>query len=193
MTDGVICAMKRISCLSAFMFLLLAVGCKSGQSQTWEGSVFTGQIDEEVERLLGGREIYADPQRVVPVIVNSEQESAAKKENLEGYAIKRKGKLLSSEQIRNLQAVLFDAKTYDFQHSKRCMFVPYLGFIFEKSGRQAHALFCFTCNEVSFGRNGAPGNLEDFDAKRREILKLGREIFPDDARLSGMKEDGIGQ
>ncbi|HMV35621.1 MAG TPA: hypothetical protein PKD60_07000 [Turneriella sp.] len=185
--------MKIISYLSAFMLLLFAAGCKSGQSQTWEGSVFTGQIDEQVDKLLGGRDIYADPQRVVPVLVNSEQDSGAKKENLEGYVIKRKGKLLSPEQIKKLQAVIFDANTYDFKHSKRCMFVPYIGFIFEKSGKQAHALFCFTCNEVSFGRGGAQGNLEDFDAKRREILQLARELFPDDERLAGLKEEGIGQ
>ncbi len=155
--------------------------------------MFTGKIDEQVEKLLGGREIYADAQRVVPVLVNSEQDSATKKENLEGFVIKRKGKLLTAEQIKRLQAVVFDSGTYDFTNSKRCLFVPYIGFIFEKSGKQAHALFCFTCNEVNFGRGGAQGNLEDFDAKHREILALAREIFPDDARLAAMKEDGIGQ
>lgn len=185
--------MKAIHYFSVFTLLLFSAGCKSGQSQTWEGSVFTGKIDEQVDKLLGGKDIYADPQRVVPVLVNSEQDPGAKKENLEGYVIKRKGKLLTADQIKRLQAVVFDADTYDFKNTKRCLFVPYIGFIFEKSGNQAHALFCFTCNEVSFGRGGAQGNLEDFDAKRREVLALARELFPEDARLAAMKEEGIGQ
>jgi hypothetical protein len=185
--------MKAIRYFSASMLLFFSAGCKSGQSQTWEDSVFTGKIDEQIDKLLGGKEIYADPQRVVPVLVNSEPDSGTKKENLEGYVIKRKGKLLTADQIKRLQAVVFDADTYDFKTSKRCVFVPYVGFIFEKSGKQAHALFCFSCNEVSFGRGGAQGNLEDFDAKRREMLALARELFPDDARLAAMKEDGIGQ
>lgn len=185
--------MKSILYTSAFMLLCSAAGCRSTESQTWQGSVFTGKIDEQVEKLLGGKDIYADPQRVVPVLVNSEQDPGAKKEKLEGFVIKRKGKLLTPEQIKRLQAVVFDAETYDFKDTKRCLFVPYIGFIFEKSGKQAHALFCFTCNEVSYGRGGAQGNLEDFDAKRREVLALARELFPADARLAAMKEDGIGQ
>lgn len=146
--------------------------------------MFTGKLDEQVEKLLGGREIFADPQRVIPVLVNSATGSGEKRENLEGYAITKKGKGLTAEQIKRLQAVVFNADTYDFNQSKRCPFQPYVGFIFEKGGKQAHALFCFACNEVSYGRDGKQGNLEDFDRARSEILSLAKEVFPSDPGLA---------
>lgn len=161
------------------------VSCKSGQGGK-DGEKMN--LDPRVEALIGGQDVYDAPQRVVPVLVNQEPGSGEKSENLEGYAIENKGKLLSPEQIKRLQAVIFNAATYDFNVQKRCVFNPYIGFIFEKSGKQAHALFCFSCDEVSFGREGKQGNLEDFDPARKEILALARELFPRDARLAGMKD-----
>lgn len=145
-------------------------------------------LDERVEKLLSGRDIYDAPLRVVPVLVNQEPGSGEKSENLEGYAIVAKGKLLTAEQVKRLQAVIFNAATYDFNVTKRCVFNPYVGFIFEAGGKQAHALFCFSCDEVSYGREGKQGNIEDFDPARKEILNLAREVFPKDVRLAQMKE-----
>ena len=145
-------------------------------------------LDPRVETLIGGQDVYDAPQRVIPVLVNQEPGSGEKTENLEGYAITKKGGLLTPEQIKRLQAVIFNAATYDFVVQKRCVFNPYIGFIFEKSGKQAHALFCFSCDEVSYGRDGKQGNIEDFDPARKEILALARELFPRDTRLAGMKE-----
>jgi hypothetical protein len=174
------------------LFAVVAVGlsvsaCKSGDAPK-ERFMFTGKTDPQVEKLLAGTEIYADAQRVIPVIVNSDPTSGAKKENLEGYAIVKKGKILNADQVKRLQSVVFDVNTYDFKSAKRCQFVPYVGFIFEKAGKQSHALFCFTCNEVSYGREGKQGNLEDFDPARKEILALAREIFPSDPNLAALKE-----
>jgi|GEM_PF-2022301 len=165
--------------------LTALVSCKSGQGGK-DGEKM--DLDSRVETLIGGQDVYDAPQRVVPVLVNQEPGSGEKTENLEGYAITKKGPLLSAEQIKKLQAVIFNAATYDFNVQKRCVFNPYIGFIFEKSGKQAHALFCFSCDEVSFGREGKQGNLEDFDPARKEILALARELFPRDARLKGMKD-----
>lgn len=145
-------------------------------------------LDSRVENLIGGQDVYDAPQRVVPVLVNQEPGSGEKSENLEGYAITKKGPLLSAEQVKRLQAVIFNAGTYDFNVQKRCVFNPYIGFIFEKSGKQAHALFCFSCDEVSYGRDGKQGNIEDFDPARKEILALARELFPRDVRLAGLKD-----
>lgn len=145
--------------------------------------MFTGSVDAQVEALLAGKDIFADAQRIVPVLVAPKPSADTRVENLEGFTITKKGKLLTAAQMQRLQNVIFNAKTYDFIHSKRCPFTPYVGFIFEKTGKQAHALFCFACNEVSFGRDGKQGNLEDFDAARQEILSLAREIFPEDALL----------
>lgn len=146
--------------------------------------MYGGALEPEVEKLLGGKDIYGDAQRVIPVLVNPETGSGEKKENVEGYAITKKGNVLNAEQQQRLQAIIFNAGTYDFKTAKRCAFRPYVGFIFEKSGKQAHALFCFSCNEVSFGRDAKQGNLEDFDAARKEILALSREAFPGDPALS---------
>jgi len=177
---------KIIACIAAM--LVLSLNCKSGQGAEGDKSMFSGKVTAEVDKLLAGTEVYADPQRVIPVIVNSEQGSGANVENLESYAIIKKGKLLSADQVKRLQAVIFNEKTYDFNLAKKCMFVPYVGFIFEKAGKQAHALFCFSCNEVSFGREVKASNLEDFDAARREMLSLAREVFPGDRNLSALKE-----
>lgn len=145
-------------------------------------------LDPRVETLIGGQDVFDAPQRVVPVLVNQEPGSGEKTENLEGYAIIKKGAILTAEQTKRLQAVIFNAATYDFNSAKRCVFNPYVGFIFEKSGKQAHALFCFSCDEVSFGREAKQGNIEDFDPARKEILALARELFPRDARLGAIKE-----
>lgn len=172
----------KLRIVLSVLWVAALVSCKSGGA---EGKgMYGGALEPEVEKLLGGKDIYGDAQRVIPVLVNSETGSGEKKENLEGYAITRKGNILSPEQQQRLQAVIFNAGTYDFKTSKRCPFRPYVGFIFEKSGKQAHALFCFSCNEVSFGRDSKQGNIEDFDAARKEILALSREAFPGDAALS---------
>lgn len=151
--------------------------------------MFTGQIDPKVDKLLAGREVFADAERVIPVLVDSNEGSGVKKENLEGYAITKKANLLTPEQIKRLQKVVFDVETYDFNLSKRCPFHPYVGFIFEKGGKKAHALFCFQCNEVSYGRDGKQGNIEDFDSARAEILALSKEVFPQDPGLAQVGKD----
>lgn len=168
-------------------FCAVTSGCKSiGEA---EGkNMYTGSIDAQVEKLLGGRDIYDSPARIIPVLVNPEPGSGEKKENLENYAITRKGAALSPEQTARLQKVIFSAGSYDFNIQKKCMFNPYVGFIFEKGGHQAHALFCFSCNEVSFGRDGKAGNLEDFDAARKDMIALSREAFPGDKVLAGLGE-----
>jgi hypothetical protein len=174
--------MQKITMAIAIGVVLAATACKSGGT---EGkNMFSGNIDAQVEKLLGGKDVYADAQRIIPVIVNSEQGSGEKKENLENYAIAQKGKALTPEQIKKLQTIIFNTGTYDFNVQKKCMFQPYVGFIFEKDGKQAHALFCFSCNEVSFGRDAKAGNLEDFDAARKDMLALSREVFPGDAALT---------
>ncbi len=175
--------MKKISvAIAAAVFAVSA--CKSGGSGSEGKNMFTGNVDAQVEKLLAGKDIYADATRVIPVLVNSEQGSGEKQENLENYAIVKKGKALTADHIKRLQATIFNTGTYDFATTKRCPFRPYVGFIFEKDGKQAHALFCFSCNEVAFGRDGKQGNLEDFDAARKEILALSLEVFPGDPGLS---------
>lgn len=175
--------MKKIS--MAVLTAVFALGaCKSGGSGSEGKNMYSGNVDAQVEKLLAGKDIYADAARVVPVIVSSEPGSGDKKENLEGFAIVKKGKSLSAEQIAKLQKIIFNTGTYDFTTQKRCVFKPYVGFIFEKEGKQAHALFCFSCNEVAFGRDAKPGNIEDFDAAVKDVLNLALEAFPGDAVLS---------
>jgi hypothetical protein len=173
---------KIIIAIAAVVFAVSA--CKSGGSGSEGKNMFTGNVDAQVEKLLAGKDIYADAARVIPVIVNSEQGSGEKKENLESYAIIKKGKPLTADQIKKLQTTIFATGTYDFNVQKKCMFQPYVGFIFEKDGKQAHALFCFSCNEVAFGRDGKQGNLEDFDAARKDMIALSLEAFPGDVALT---------
>lgn len=173
--------MKKIKIVLMGAVLAIAA-CKSAGS---EGkNMFTGNVDAQVEKLLAGKDIYADAARVIPVIVNPEQGSGDKKENLESYAIIKKGKALTVDQIAKLQKVIFNKDTYDFNVQKKCMFQPYVGFIFEKDGKQAHALFCFSCNEVAYGRDAKQGNIEDFDAARKDMIAISLEAFPGDAALS---------
>lgn len=174
--------MKKIS--FALVAIVFAAACKSGSGTAEGKNMYSGNVDAQVEKLLAGKDIYADATRVIPVIVNSEQGSGEKKENLESYAIIKKGKSLSADQVKKLQAIIFNASTYNFNLQKKCMFQPYVGFIFEKDGKQAHALFCFSCNEVAFGREGNQGNLEDFDAARKDMIALSFEVFPGDAALT---------
>jgi len=181
--------MQNKKIIIALAAALALAACKSGDAPK-ERFMFTGKTDPQVEKLLGGIDIYADAQRVIPVIVNPDPNSGAKKENLEGYAIVKKGKIMNADQVKKLQSVIFDVNVYDFNSSKRCLFSPYIGFIFEKGGKQSHALFCFTCNEVSYGRDGKQGNLEDFDPARKEMIALARELFPNDTKLAALK-DGL--
>jgi len=179
----------RLTTMKKILFLcgIIAIAaCKSKQTPT-EGNMYTGEVDAQVEKLLSGKEIYADATRVIPVLVNGEAGSGEKKENLEGFAVTKKGPPLSPAQVTRLQTVIFNKATYDFNSQKRCAFHPYVGFIFETAGKQAHALFCFSCSEVAFGRNAAQGNIEDFDAARAEVISIAREIFPADPKLAALK------
>jgi hypothetical protein len=81
------------------LFAVVAVGlsvsaCKSGDAPK-ERFMFTGKTDPQVEKLLAGTEIYADAQRVIPVIVNSDPTSGAKKRISKGTRSSKREKFLT--------------------------------------------------------------------------------------------------
>lgn len=169
----------------ALLLPLFSVQCQSGGGPSEALTAFTGDVDLRVRKLMGSSiDLYKSPERIDAFIVASEP--ARRGERIETFPVMQRGPALSADQARRLQRIMFDVNSFNFNVVKKCPFTPHLGFVFQKDGESAHVLVCFACNEWSFGA-GDRGAIEDMDTVRPELLRLGRELFPDDAALRNLE------
>jgi hypothetical protein len=92
---------------------------------------------------------------------------------------------LNHNQRNRLRGILNDPNTYDFGSAKACLFHPDVAVRFMPGGGRPDVtiIFCFTCNELAISAGERNTGIEDFDVQRPALLRLARELFPDDEYL----------
>jgi hypothetical protein len=130
----------------------------------------------EVERLFGERENLA--------LVSSTSRVAAFRVAAAPASTGKGPVALNVDQLRRLRAILNDPNTYWFGVAKSCRFNPDILIQFAAdNGRVVAVTFCFSCDEVRIEAEGVQTGIEDTDPQRPALLRLARELFPDDAYL----------
>ncbi|HEX8915674.1 MAG TPA: hypothetical protein VF796_25190 [Humisphaera sp.] len=181
--------------------LLLAAGCRAAPADGLP------QPTAEVRKLLSDRgvEILRNPTRVEVYRIESgaELRRAATRPSTRPttdpadvgrYPVIGRGPDRDAAFGRRLAAVFLDARTFDFDSAKGCMFTPGVAFRVYAGDAYLDLLLCFSCNEFQVlvpapAAGGTPHRgMEDTDRARPVLVRLAKEALPGDAVISGLKE-----
>ncbi|MEK8020920.1 MAG: hypothetical protein VSS75_028955 [Candidatus Parabeggiatoa sp.] len=151
------------------------------QAQPCKGISSDVKVDSRVQAFLGCEiiQILAQPERVESFRVKAKPNpSLPQKNRLGNYPIEENGQgiNLTQVEIKDLHKLFFSEKSYYFEASKRCRFLPEMGFHFVKNEQSVEVLFSFSCNLWLFFYKGEE-KLEDFDYVQEPLLKLGKSLF----------------
>jgi hypothetical protein len=127
-------------------------------------AILTGATKVEAFRIRG--EGSSDPQRLIVAKVG-------------GYEAVAKS-TPSRPVVDRLLAALLNENTYRWGGRTRCIFVPGLGFRFEKGSEAVEILFCFGCKDVNITTTDGEGTREvweRFEPGEAEIDAIGREAL----------------
>jgi hypothetical protein len=176
----------------AVMVLAVVSGCTS---------------ESNVEHLFGGRQnldivnhsSHIEAFRIAPQLPTATTQPAAPapvpasqawlRDN--GWELVAGPVLLNHNQRNRLRYILNDPNTYDFNSAKACMFHPDVAVRFVPDDQRpvVTVVFCFTCNELAVSAGRWNTGIEDFDAQRPAVLKLVRELFPDDESMRRLPDE----
>jgi hypothetical protein len=148
--------------------------------QPCEGIPATITVEPQVQQFLDCKiiNILAQPEKVESFKVESKEDSALPERNrLGAYPIKEQGRKLTTEEIKDLQKLLFKKDSYHFGMEKRCRFKPDMGLHFVKGNEAVAILLSFACNLWLFVYQ-KEDKLEDFDPVQSELLKVANSLFP---------------
>ena len=139
------------------------------------------KVDSRVQAFLSCEmiQILAQAERVESFRLKAKPNpSLPQKNRLGNYPIEEngQGRNLSQAEIKDLQKLFFSEQSYYFEASKRCRFLPEMGFHFVKNEQSVEVLFSFSCNLWLFFYKGEE-KLEDFDYVQEPLLKLGKSLF----------------
>ncbi|MBX7057685.1 MAG: hypothetical protein K1X75_06430 [Leptospirales bacterium] len=170
--------MLKMRSISGALLSLVCCACIASAPRGEALPIMQGELDPRIHKLMGSQsELYMAPDSIQAYLVSSEP--ARRGDRLETFPVLQRGPLLTAEQAGRLQRMMINPQSYNFNSVKKCPFLPRLGLVFYKGDERAHILVCFSCNEWSFG-SGDRGAIEDMDSVRPELLRLARELFPDD-------------
>ena len=91
-------------------------------------------------------------------------------------------KPLTGERLAELQAILTDAKSYDWNIAKGCVPTPGVLIVFTKGSNRSEVRLCYFCSTVGFN----PGTGEDFDPVEHELVSWVKGVFPDDEVIGSL-------
>ena len=74
----------------------------------------------------------------------------------------------------------------DFNMAKACMFMPGVALRFVDGDEEMVVLLCFSCDEWGFHFDGKT-RIEDNDGARSHLVRLARELFPDDPVVQALR------
>lgn len=93
----------------------------------------------------------------------------------------------SNDWLLRLRKLLNDGGNYGWDYGKMCLPRPGVLIRFTSAdGATADVLLCFACDMLSIGVTGEE-KWEDFDPMKAELLKLVRELFPNDETLAAVR------
>ena len=106
--------------------------------------------------------------------------------NATDYPVAKDLGAFPKDQIPMLLSVLLDPKTYEWEYSKSCIFIPGVKLSFQSDGHRVDVLFCFDCDILSIYRNGQYVSGGNFDFGRPQLVDLLKANFPDDPLIQSL-------
>ena len=82
-------------------------------------------------------------------IYKIETQKNTSKNNINGYPIIKNGGELSGSEVKSLKSILLDEKTYDFELTKRCPFLPEYVFQINKGEKKLNLFVCYSCEKIT--------------------------------------------
>jgi hypothetical protein len=86
-----------------------------------------------------------------------------------------------------LADVLGSDDTYLWDVAKACEFLPGVAYRYREPGTTVDVLICFSCDELEVFVNDAKVGHEDFDPRRRDLVRIAKKLFPQDAKIQSLK------
>lgn len=123
--------------------------------------------------------LLMSPDQIESFIVGPEiaDTSVPAESQLGGFPILELGPRLTPEQVKQLQTIVLDDKSYRWQMTKKCLFRPEVGLRFIKESQEIALLLSTWCNIWSFSYQDQE-KTKDFDPAAEKITTLLKSIFP---------------
>lgn len=86
-----------------------------------------------------------------------------------------------------IAAIFLDDDTYRWDVAKGCEFDPGVVIRETRGATVVDILLCFSCDEAEFHVGGKRAGIEDTDARRADLLRIARRLFPDDPDLAKLR------
>jgi hypothetical protein len=109
------------------------------------------------------------------------------KQHIGRYAVIGKGQDLTSTQISRLSSALLQAaNTDEINTGKTCVIMPGVGFRLWQSNYSLGVPVCYECSILVV--QGTKSRPLDFDSQRKELVKIAKELFPNDKEIQNLNE-----
>jgi len=177
--------MTRIAPL-ALAFALSAVGCTA-----------PGSPSARVERLLGPgtpTRLVTRPEASTTIeawridgMAFMERRADGAQDTLHGYPVLAGPVPVDAESAAVLADVLGDDDTYLWDVAKGCEFLPGVAVRWREGEATVDVLFCFSCDELETYVGDARVGHEDFDPRRRDLVRVAQRLFPEDAQIRELR------
>ena len=160
------------------LVLLLCVvvcGCSAASGSDEPIQELTGS-DEPLQELTGGNlQTIKFPDSVVVKRIKS---TRGAEQALSEF------KPLAGEQLKQIQTLLSDTDSFEWDSSKDCMLSPGVLIVFSKGSAKSEVRICFDCLMLGF----TPGNWEDFDPVEKKLIDWAKSVFPNDEEIASLKQ-----
>jgi hypothetical protein len=178
-----------------FLLVLLFASCKVKQNQQLSNPDYLlikadRKIDKTLVDFLGEDLLKillnADSVHAYLLDVNDKNPNTPKFAKIPIY---QQAKTLNFRQQDYLVAALTLRDNYGLDDlMKNCIFNPGIGFEIFQQKQKVQALVCLDCDEWEFVMEGQANKREDCDAARPMLIRLCKQLFPEDAYIQQLKK-----
>lgn len=142
-----------------------------------------------VTKLLGGQDVVAlvPSAEIAAYRIDGMGWGKGPGKRIHGYPVLSEPVAVDGQSRDELAAVLLDDRTYLWDVAKSCEFLP--GVVLRyKADPPVDVLLCFSCDELEVFIGGKKVGREDFDPRRRDLVRVVKRLFPDDAAIQKLVE-----
>ncbi len=164
----------------AAMILLLSTGCAIGG----ESPRVRDFVGERAVNVLHGAD------RVEVFRVAAPWKKGKEGPMLGKYPLISTGKEQGKEFGTKLAQIVLDDSTYEWNIAKACEFDPGVAYRVWSGKESILVLICFHCDEIGIiaDESDVKIRIHDFDRGRPALVRLARQVFPEDKEIQGLKE-----
>ena len=169
----------------------LAIAIAGGAYVFWPAP--TGS-PAKLARKLGGDQVVAVIRTAVSIesfrVTDTSRRTSSQPPIRGGYIVVDGPVIPSAPLANELSTALLDPKTYKWDGSvKACIFDPGVRIDFRTAPDLVQVVICFQCDELRVERNYQPVGFLDFDPGREKLVKLAKQLFPDDQVIQALPEN----